>query len=160
MLGIADAPHENLTDDLRAALTEYYRVADLADYDALVRACGYFTHRYGKLDRCESLNEYWLATEARIREDFNIFGLRPGDIAAVRHKSGMKARFREAGVRVAEGGLIPTLEAARGLVARTGYPIIAKPDAESVRQTMFQLLDFLKTRTCCIILATFAAGAR
>jgi NAD+ kinase len=30
--------------------------------------------------------------------------------------------------------------------------IIAKPDAESVRQTMFQLLDFLKTRTCCVIL--------
>ena len=32
-------------------------------------------------------------------------------------------------MRVAEGGLIPTLEAARQLVARTGCPIIAKPDA-------------------------------
>jgi len=30
--------------------------------------------------------------------------------------------------------------------------IIAKPDAESVRQTLFQLLDFLKTRTCRVIL--------
>ena len=30
--------------------------------------------------------------------------------------------------------------------------IIAKPDAESVRQTLFQLLDFLKARTCRVIL--------
>lgn len=129
VLGIADVPREALAPEVQASLSDYYQVGDLHDYDALVRACGYFTHRHGKLDRLDSLNEYWLATEARIREDFNIFGLRPADIAAVRHKSGMKARFREAGVRVAEGGLIPTLEAARQLVARTGYPIIAKPDA-------------------------------
>ena len=51
VLGIADAPWESLRPELRDALTEYYRVPDLHDEDALVRALGYFTHRHGKLDR-------------------------------------------------------------------------------------------------------------
>jgi hypothetical protein len=129
VLGIADVPREALAPALQSALSDYYRVPDLHDEDALLRACGWFTHRYGKLDRLDSLSEYWLATEARLREDFNIFGLRPAEIAHVRHKSGMKARFRAAGVPVAEGGLIPDLASARQLAARTGYPLIAKPDA-------------------------------
>ena len=129
VLGIADVPWEALAPALQAALSDYYRVPDLHDDDALLRACGWFTHRHGKIDRLDSLSEYWLATEARLRENFNIFGLRPADIAHVRHKSGMKARFRAAGVPVAEGGLIPDLASARQLAARTGYPLIAKPDA-------------------------------
>jgi glutathione synthase/RimK-type ligase-like ATP-grasp enzyme len=129
VLGIADVPWEALAPALQAALSDYYRVPDLHDDDALLRACGWFTHRHGKIDRLDSLSEYWLATEARLRENFNIFGLRPADIAHVRHKSGMKARFRAAGVPVAEGGLIPDLASARELAARTGYPMIAKPDA-------------------------------
>ncbi len=77
------------------------------DYDALLRACGYFTHRYGKIDRFDSLNEYWLATEARIRDDFNIAGVRSGpDIDFIRRKSKMKERFHAAGVRVARGRLV------------------------------------------------------
>ena len=61
VLGIGDEPYDNLSQEVRAALTEYYRIDDMHDYDALVRACGYFTHRYGKIDRLDSLNEYWLA---------------------------------------------------------------------------------------------------
>ena len=47
VLGIGDAPYEELLPELKASLTEYYRVGNLADYDAMVRAMGYFTHRYG-----------------------------------------------------------------------------------------------------------------
>ncbi len=128
VLGIADAPYESLTDDLRAALTEYYRV-DLNDYDALVRACGYFTHRYGKIDRFESLNEYWLGVEARIRDDFNIFGVRGRSIDTIRRKSKMKARFQQAGIPVARGRVVANVDEARELIAATGYPVVAKPDA-------------------------------
>ena len=74
--------YEALSPIVREALTEYYRVDDMHDYDQLVRALGYFTHKYGKLDRCESLNEYWLATEARLRDDFNIMGIRGHQIDA------------------------------------------------------------------------------
>ena len=129
VLGIGDSPYDSLTTDLRASLTEYYRVEDMHDIDALVRACGYYTYRYGKIDRFESLNEYWLATEARIRDDFNIYGIRSVAIESVRRKSRMKERFRQAGIAVARGRVIPDIESARALAVETGFPIVAKPDA-------------------------------
>ena len=110
------------------ALTEYYRIADMHDYDELVRACGFFTHRYGKIDRLDSLNEYWLSTEARLRDDFNIFGVRGTEIDFIRRKSRMKAKFREAGVAVARGQIVRTMDDAQSLIQETGYPVIAKPD--------------------------------
>ncbi len=129
VLGVADVPYEALGTDAREALTEYYRVDDMHDYDQLLRALGYFTHKHGKLDRCESLNEYWLATEARLRDDFNIMGIRGHQIDAIRRKSEMKKRFRQAGVAVAPGRVVHDLAEARSFIAGTGYPVVAKPDA-------------------------------
>jgi hypothetical protein len=128
VLGVGDEPYDNLAPEVRSALTEYYRVEDMHDYDALVRACGFFTHRYGKIDRLDSLNEYWLSTEARLRDDFNIPGVRGGEIDFIRRKSRMKAKFREAGVPVARGQVVPTVADAQALIRETGYPVIVKPD--------------------------------
>lgn len=129
VLGIADAPFDQLPETLRQALTEYYRVDDMHDYPALVRALGYFTHRYGKIDRLDSLNEYWLETEARLRDDFNIFGVRGDAIDSIRRKSVMKEIFRQAGVPMAAGRVVSSEEQARALIVETGYPVVAKPDA-------------------------------
>jgi len=128
VLGLADSPYDSLRPELKEALTEYYRVEDLHRYDQLLRGCGYFTHRYGKLDRIDSHNEYWLETEARLRTDFNMYGIKGGEIAAVKSKSLMKARFRDAGVAVARGAVARTLEEGKRIVGETGYPIVAKPD--------------------------------
>jgi biotin carboxylase len=129
VLGIGDAQYDHLDTKVRDSLTEYYRIDDMHNYDAVLRACGYFTHKYGKIDRFESLNEYWLSTEARIRDDFNIFGVRGRDIDDIRRKSRMKAKFIEAGVPVARGRVVQTMEDARKLISETGYPVVAKPDA-------------------------------
>jgi biotin carboxylase len=129
VLGIGDTPAEGLDQAVKEALTEYYRLPDMHDYDGLVRACGYFTHRHGKIDRFESLNEYWLATEARIRDDFNIPGIRGRDIDVIKRKSLMKGRFQSAGIPVAAGRVVSTPAEARGLIRITGYPVVAKPDA-------------------------------
>ena len=129
VLGIGDATYETLKPEVRSTLTEYYRVDDMHDYDALVRACGFFTHKYGKIDRFESLNEYWLSTEARIRDDFNIFGVKACDIDDVRRKSRMKEVFRLAGVPVARGRRVSSFADACELTAKTGFPIVVKPDA-------------------------------
>ena len=129
VLGIGDAPDEDLDPAVKEALTEYYRLPDMHDYDQLVRACGYYTHRYGKIDRFESLNEYWLATEARIRDDFNIDGVGTLGIDVIKRKSRMKERFQAAGIPVAPGRVIATLEEALDLINTTGYPVVAKPDA-------------------------------
>jgi hypothetical protein len=128
VLGIADAPYESLRPDLRDALTEYYRVEDMHDFDALVRALGWFTHRHGRIDRLDSLNEYWLETEARLRTAFDIPGIRLGAISRIKRKSAMKRIFERAGVPVAPGRLCRTAAQTRAFVEAVGYPVIAKPD--------------------------------
>ena len=70
VLGIGDVSYDSLPELAKRNLVEYYRVSDLHRYDEIVRAMGYFTHRFGKLDWVESHNEYWLQTEARLRYRF------------------------------------------------------------------------------------------
>lgn len=127
-LGIGDAAYESLRPELRFALTEYFRVDSMEDYDQVLRGVGYFTHRYGKIDRIDSFNEHWLDLEARIRTDFNMFGLKTDTIDTVKHKSKMKERFREAGIAVARGRVVRSVDEAAAVVRETGYPVVAKPD--------------------------------
>jgi len=128
VLGVADESYDAIRPELKTALREYYRVGDMHHYDSLVRALGYFTHCYGKIDRLESHNEYWLETDARLRTDFNIHGLKLDTIYSMKRKSMMKELYRKAGVEVARGHLVPTEEAAHRLIDETGYPVVAKPD--------------------------------
>ena len=128
VLGIADAPFEGLRPELQAALTEYYRVDDMHDYDQLLRALGYFTHKYGKIDRLDSLNEYWLETESQLRTDFNIQGLKAAQIGVVKHKSKMKKIYQKAGIEVARGRIVRQPKDAQSLIAETNFPVVAKPD--------------------------------
>lgn len=129
VLGIAGAPYDELRPELRGALTEYYRLANEEDYDQLLRAVAFLTFKHGKIDRFESHSEYWLATEARIRTDFNIPGIRTDEIGFMKHKSLMKAKFIEAGIPVARGRVVRNWDEAQALIAETGYPVVAKPDS-------------------------------
>jgi hypothetical protein len=129
VLGLGDAPYDWLTPELRGSLTEYYRVSDMHSYDELVRAIGYFTHHHGRVDRIDSLNEYWLETEARLRTDFNIPGIDTRQIARIRRKSLMKRRFALAGLTVPRGRVCRTERATRAFIGEVGYPVVAKPDA-------------------------------
>jgi biotin carboxylase len=128
VFGVGDAPFDALRPELRHALTEYYRVDSLHDYEQLLRACAYLTFHYGHLDRLESHNEYWLESDARLRLDFNIPGLKPVDMEAIKRKSKMKEVFRAGGVDVARGVVIRTRHNAEDFIAEVGYPVIAKPD--------------------------------
>ena len=128
VLGLGEEPYDSLRSELRDALTEYYLVSDLHQYDMLVRACGYFTHNYGKLDRIESHNEYWLTTDAALRTDFNVTGPKTVDMTVVKNKSEMKEVFRQAGINVAAGQLATDLPSAQRFIEEVGYPIVAKPD--------------------------------
>ena len=127
VLGIGDAPYEQLTPQLRSSLAEYYR-SDMQNYDDLLRACGWFTHRHGKIDRIVSHNEFWLENEAQLRRDFNVTGHTPEEVSEFTLKSRMKEKFRDAGVAVATGRVVTDLDDARALVHETGFPIVAKPN--------------------------------
>ena len=129
VLGIGDEPYHHLDPILKEALTEYYKVGDMHSYDDLIRACGYFTYKYGKLCKLDSLNEYWLDAEANLRDDFNIYGLRKKDMKHIKNKSEMKKIYRKAGLRVAQGKVVKNLTEAKTFIDSVGYPVIAKPDS-------------------------------
>ncbi|MBR6090321.1 MAG: hypothetical protein IKP86_10335, partial [Anaerolineaceae bacterium] len=102
VLGIGDVPYDTLNGQLKNALTEYYYVKTLEDYDQIYRAAAYFIHKYGRIDWLESLNEYWLPVDARLRDDFNIaVGTRSDGIGELIRKSAMKRKFIEAGIPTA-----------------------------------------------------------
>ena len=127
-LGIADAPWESLRPELQQSLDEFYRVDDLGSHEQLARALGFFISRRGLIDRIDSLNEHWLAIEARLRTDFNIWGLDDRTIAAVKRKSLMKKRFVAAGIPVARGRVCRTDQSLKSWISEVGYPLVAKPD--------------------------------
>lgn len=128
VLGIGETPWDNLPQRMREWLTEYYRVDSLEDYDQLLRACGHFIHRHGRIDRVDSHAEYWIQTEARLRSDFNIPGMRLEHMDWVKRKSKMKERFIAAGVPVCRGQLCDDIASALHFAKVVGYPIVAKPD--------------------------------
>lgn len=129
VLGIGDAPFDEIPYELKDCLTEYYRVDNLGNYDEMVRAVGYFTFHYGKIDWLESNNEYWLEIDAQLRTDFNITtGAQNDFIERIKFKSKMKESYRAAGVPVARHHMVCTIDAARAFIRTVGYPVIVKPD--------------------------------
>ena len=131
VLGIGDSGYDEIPDELKECLTEYYRVHSMADYDAMVRAMGYFTFKYGKIDWLESNNEFWLEQDAALRTDFNITtGAQNDFIDRIKYKSKMKESYIAAGVPVARHHMVHEngLDDARAFVAQVGYPVIVKPD--------------------------------
>jgi hypothetical protein len=128
VLGLADQDYASLRPELQYAFRDYYRVEDMHNYDQLLRACGHFIHRFGRIDRIDSHNEYWLETEARLRTDFNVEGPGIDQIARIKRKSLMKKMFAKAGVAVARGKVIRSLREAQRFIEEVGYAVVAKPD--------------------------------
>ncbi len=130
VLGIADASYDELGDNVRHSLTEYYRVDSLEDYDQVYRAVAYFAFKYGKIDWIESNNEHWLELDARLRTDFNVTtGINSSNIVNIKEKSAMKRIYQKHRIPTArQQHASEGLEAARAFVRQTGYSLIAKPD--------------------------------
>ena len=129
VLGIGDTPYDCLSPRLKSALTEYYRVENMENYDEMFRAVAFLSFHHGKIDYLESNNEYWLTQDARLREDFHITtGLQPKDMDLIKYKSKMKAGYEKAGIPCARYHLISDLTSAQNFIREVGYPVIVKPD--------------------------------
>ena len=129
VLGIGEAPYDELKPELRDSLNEYYKVGSLENYDEVYRAVAFFTFKYGRIDWLESNNEYWLEKDAQLRTDFNITsGFQVSDMERIKHKSKMKAYYEAAGIPVARYYMVETLEGCREFLAKVGYPVVVKPD--------------------------------
>ncbi len=129
VLGIGDQPYDELSNELRESLNEYYKVSSLENYDEVYRAVAFFTFKYGRIDWLESNNEYWLEKDARLRTDFNITsGFQTSDMERIKHKSKMKEFYQRVGIPTARYYLVESLEGCRAFTAKVGYPVVAKPD--------------------------------
>ena len=129
VLGIGEQPYDELSQDLKDSLNEYYKVGSLENYDEVYRAVAFFAFKYGRIDWLESNNEYWLEQDARLRTDFNITsGFKNVDMERTKHKSKMKEYYTKAGIPVARYHLVDDLEGCRKFIEKVGYPVVAKPD--------------------------------
>ncbi len=129
VLGIGDCPYEDLMQELKDALDEYYKVSCLENYDEVFKAVAFFTYKYGKIDWLESNNEYWLTRDARLRTEFNITtGPKLPDMAKIKFKSAMKEYYAKAGLPTARYHLVQGLEDALEFANYVGYPVVVKPD--------------------------------
>ena len=147
MLGIGDAPFDEIPWELKQCLTEYYRVNDLGNYDEMLRAVAYFTFHYGKIDWIESNNEYWLEMDAQLRTDFNInTGAKNDFIERIKYKSKMKESYIAAGVPVARYHIVSTLAEARAFIKEVGYPVIVKPDNGCGAEATYKLRNFTELK--------------
>ena len=129
VLGIGDCPYNELTQDQRNSMHEYYKVSSLENYDEVFRAVAFFTFKYGKIDWLESNNEYWLERDAKLRTEFHITsGFQEEDMVRTRYKSGMKAYYAKAGIPTARYHLVKDFASAKEFANKVGYPVVVKPD--------------------------------
>ncbi len=129
VLGIGDQPYDELADEVRDNLNEYYKVDTLEDYDEVYRAVAFFIFKYGRIDWLESNNEYWLEQDARLRTDFNITsGFQTSDMERIKYKSNMKAYYEKAGIPAARYHMVDDKKGCLEFIEKVGYPVVVKPD--------------------------------
>ena len=129
VLGIGDQPYDELSQDLKNSLNEYYKVNSLENYEEVYRAVAFFIFKYGRIDWLESNNEYWLERDAALRTDFHITsGFQTSDMPRIKYKSKMKEYYKNAGITTARYHLVDDEENCLKFIAEVGYPVIVKPD--------------------------------
>ncbi len=129
VLGIGDAPYDELRQELKDALHEYFKVSSLENEEEVFRAVAFFTYKYGKIDWLESNNEYWLRRDAHLRTEFHITtGPQEADMDKIKLKSAMKAYYKKAGLACARYILVQGWEDSKKFIKKVGYPVVVKPD--------------------------------
>ncbi len=129
VLGIGDQPYDEMAEEVRENLNEYYKVDSLEDYEDVYRAVAFFIFKYGRIDWLESNNEYWLEQDARLRTDFNITsGFHTEDMEKIKYKSSMKAYYEKAGIPVARYHMVDDKDGCLKFIEEVGYPVVVKPD--------------------------------
>lgn len=129
VLGIGGDPYDKLNKELQENLTEYCFCSDLGNLQWMKNTVDYLKGKYGPISFLESNNEFWLESDAKLREYADVLnGLRPSDMEAIKFKSKMKANFIKAGCKVARFILVDSIKNSEKFINEVGYPVFAKPD--------------------------------
>lgn len=129
VLGIGDQPYEELSENLKENLSEYYKVGNLENYDEVYRGVAFLIFKHGHIDWLESNNEYWLERDAKLRTEFHITsGFQSQDIPRIKFKSHMKEYYKKAGIPTARYYMVEDVEGCLDFISQVGYPVVVKPD--------------------------------
>ena len=129
VLGIGDQPYDELSENLKESLNEYFKVPNLEDYDTVYRAVAFLIYKHGPIDWLESNNEYWLERDAALRTAFHITsGFQTEDIPRIKYKSKMKKYYQAAGIPTARYHLVDSLDGCMAFINEVGWPVVVKPD--------------------------------
>lgn len=129
VLGIGDEDYNLISNETKKAVTEYYRVSNLENYEEVKNACKFYENKYGPIDWIESQNEYWLEMEATLRSEFNVnTGTKIENMSSMKYKSKMKDVYKKAGIPVARYDYVNTIDSCFDFVDKVGYPVVVKPD--------------------------------
>lgn len=128
VLGVGDQPLAAMEPDVRAALADHLVVPKLWDEEATVQQTADWLRRKGlKPDRVECLWEPGVVLAARMREAFDVPGLRVGQAQAFRDKETMKSTLDAHGVRTPHHYRASSTVQVQEAAAKVGYPLIIKP---------------------------------
>ena len=153
VLGIGDEPYEQLDENVKNSLHEYYKVGSLENYDEVYRGVAFLIFKHGQIDWLESNNEYWLERDAKLRTAFHITsGFQEEDLPRIKYKSKMKEYYQRVGIPTARYHLVDDLEGCQAFIEKVGYPVVVKPDNGVGAASTYKLKneteleDFLKER--------------
>ena len=148
VLGVGDCPYDDLLPELRASLTEYYKVGSMENYDEVYRAVAFFISKYGRIDWLESNNEYWLERDAMLRTDFHITsGFQVEDMERIKYKSKMKPYYQAVGIPTARYHIVDDFDGCKKFIDEVNWPVIVKPDNGVGASSTFKLKNDDELRT-------------
>lgn len=129
VLGIGDAPYNEIPEQCKFALTEYYLCSFMDNFENEKRAVQYFRDKYGPIEYIESNNEYWLIKDARLRDIFQVdTSFSEEEITYRMKKSHQKEFYEKEGIRCARYIVSKNIDELKNFANNVGYPIFAKPN--------------------------------
>jgi hypothetical protein len=128
VLGLGDQPPERLPEEARSSLSDYLRVRNLFDEDAVVEEVTQWAWRT-PIDRIECLWEPGMLLAARLREALGLPGMTVAETLPFRDKERMKQVLDGDGIRTPRHARATTEDEVREAAERIGYPLCVKPVA-------------------------------
>lgn len=128
VLGVGDQPQAGMDPDVLAALDDYLPVSNLWKEEQTVAKVGAWLSELGvQPHRVECLWEVGVVLAARMREAFDVPGMRVDQANAFRDKETMKTALDAAGIRTPHHYRAESSSEVEEAAAKVGYPLIVKP---------------------------------
>ncbi len=128
VFGVGESDEWALDDEVRDAMTGYYKVGNVTSVRQLTEAVHYFQSKVW-VDKLEATIESHTMAAAQVREACGIPGTSVKATWLCRDKPSMKQALREVGVPTAASTAADHASEVWDFAAEVGYPLILKPRA-------------------------------